>query len=67
MNTLTSEKLPASLESIYSESIDSSSHWIKVRFDHLLRLLLIWQDFSGQIITQLFGSLFHSPMASDSR
>ena len=28
---------------------------------------LIWQDFSGQKITQFFGSLSHSPMASDSR
>jgi hypothetical protein len=28
---------------------------------------LIWQDFSGQNITQLFDMLSHSPMASDSR
>ena len=39
MNTLTRENLSASLESICSESIDSSWHWISIRFDRLLRLL----------------------------
>ena len=39
MNTLTHENLSPSLESICTESIDSSSHWIRVRFDRLLRLL----------------------------
>ncbi|MEW8316471.1 MAG: hypothetical protein AB2669_11160, partial [Candidatus Thiodiazotropha endolucinida] len=28
---------------------------------------VIWQDFSGQKITRLYDSLFHSPMASGSR
>ena len=28
---------------------------------------LIWQGFSGQKITQLYDSLFHSLVASDSR
>ena len=39
MNTLTHENLSASLESICTESVDSSSHWIRVCFDRLLRLL----------------------------
>lgn len=39
MNTLTRENLSASLESICTESIDSGSHWIRVQFDRLLRLL----------------------------
>ena len=29
--------------------------------------VLIWQDFSGQIITRLYDLLFHSPKASDNR
>lgn len=39
MNTLAHENLSVSLESIYTESIDSSSYWIRVRFDRLLILL----------------------------
>jgi hypothetical protein len=27
----------------------------------------MWQGFSGQMITLLFGYLFHSPMAFDNR
>ncbi|MCU7936695.1 MAG: hypothetical protein KZQ99_17755 [Candidatus Thiodiazotropha sp. (ex Dulcina madagascariensis)] len=33
----------------------------------IAHLAVIWQDFSGQIITQRFGTLCHSPMASGSR
>ena len=29
--------------------------------------IMIWQGFSGQKIMQLYDSLFHSPVASDSR
>ena len=28
---------------------------------------MIWQDFSGQLITQLFGTFAHSPKGYDSR
>jgi uncharacterized protein YjiS (DUF1127 family) len=39
MNTLTHDNLPASFESICTESIDPSSYSIRVRFDRLLSLL----------------------------
>jgi uncharacterized protein YjiS (DUF1127 family) len=39
MNTLIRQNLPASLESICSESVDSSAYWIRKEFNLLLRLL----------------------------
>jgi len=48
MNTLTRDNLPASFESICSESIDSGAHWIRARSGQLFSLMQQYYAVSKQ-------------------